>query len=313
VATIQSPGPGATFAVGETITLAGTGTDAQDGTLPASRLSWTVILHHDTHTHPFLGPVTGNDIPFTAPAPEDLLAATNSYLEIQLTATDFSGATHTVTRDLLPRKVDVTFETIPAGLTVSVNGTPLTGPQTVTSWEGWLLRATAPSSQASGPDVYVFSSWSTGAGNPARIITPAAPATYTATYQLSTDEGPQDFFTLSPCRLVDTRLATGPLGGPALVAQTTRTFDLHGACGIPGSARALALNVTVTGATQAGHLRLHSSDELVPSSSTVNFQAGQTRANNAVARLGNDGGLSIFCGMASGSVHVVLDVVGYFE
>ena len=87
------PGPrGATFAVGQTITLTGTGTDAQDGTLPASRLSWTVLLHHDTHVHPFLGPVAGNGIVFTAPAPEDLAAAATSYLEVRLTATDFSGA-----------------------------------------------------------------------------------------------------------------------------------------------------------------------------------------------------------------------------
>jgi len=76
------------------------------------------------------------------------------------------------------------------------------------------------------------------------------------TFQLSTAEGPQDFYTVAPCRLVDTRLGPGPLGGPALEAQTTRTFDLHGVCGVPASARAVALNVTVTGAAGAGHLRL---------------------------------------------------------
>src|SRR4029077_5779179 len=38
-------------------------------------LSWTILLHHSTHTHPFLGPVTGNGIPFTTPSPEDLAAA----------------------------------------------------------------------------------------------------------------------------------------------------------------------------------------------------------------------------------------------
>jgi glucose/arabinose dehydrogenase len=312
-AAIQSPGAGATFAVGETVTLTGTGTDAQDGSLPASRLSWTVLLHHDTHVHPFLGPVVGNNVAFTAPAPEDLLAATSSYLEVQLTATDFSGATDTVTRDLLPRKVDITFATSPPGLEVTVNGFSLTGPQTVTSWEAWLLQATAPSSQTSGGDLYVFSSWSSGPGNPARITTPSTPATYTATYQLSTVDGPRDYFTLAPCRLVDTRRPTGPRGGPALAAQTTRTFDLTGVCGVPSSARALALNVTVTGATGAGHLRLHSPDELLPATSTVNFVGGLTRANNAVARLGSGGQLSVFCAMAAGTAHVVLDVVGYFE
>ena len=313
VATIQSPAPGATFAVGQAVTLTGTGTDVQDGTLPASRLSWTVRLHHDTHVHPFLGPVTGNNVVFTAPAPEDLLAATNSYLEVQLAATDLSGATSAVTRDLLPRKVDVTFATTPPGLSLSVNGFSLTGPHTVTSWEGWRLQATAPSWHASGPVVLVFSSWSGGAANPIAIVTPTAPATYTATYQASSDVGPQGYFTVVPCRLVDTRNPAGPRGGPALAAGATRTFDLAAACAIPSTARVLALNVTVTGSTGAGNLRLHSPDELRPGTSTVNFAAGQTRANNAQVRLGSTSAVSVFCSMASGSAHLVLDVVGYLE
>jgi glucose/arabinose dehydrogenase len=313
VAAIQSPAPGATFAVGQTITLAGTGTDAQDGSLPASLLSWTVLLHHDTHVHPFLGPVAGNNLTLTGPAPEDLAAAATSYLEVQLTATDFSGATHTVTRDLLPRKVDVTFATAPAGLAVTVNGFSLTGPQTVTSWEGWVLQATAPPWQTSGPDTYVFSSWSSGASNPIAIPTPPAPTTLTATYQISTDVGPQGYFTVTPCRLVDTRLAAGPRGGPALAAGATRTFDVAGPCDIPATARILALNVTVTGPTTAGNLRLHSPDEMRPATSTINFGAGQTRAINAQVRLGSSGAVSAFCSMAVGTVHLVLDVVGYFE
>jgi glucose/arabinose dehydrogenase len=313
VAAIQSPAAGATFTVGQPVTLTGTGTDAQDGALPVSRLSWTVLLHHATHVHPFLGPVAGNGIVFTAPAPEDVAAAATSYLEVQLTATDFSGATGTVTRDLVPQKVDVTFATIPPGLTVSVNGFPVTGPQTVTSWQGWLLHAAAPSSQAMGADTYVFSSWSDGSGHLLVVTTPASPATYTATYQLSVDEGPQGYFTVTPCRLVDTRDPPGPRGGPALAAGETRTFALAGACGIPSTARALALNVTVTGATTAGHLRLYSPDEPRPSTSTVNFGGGQARGNDAQVRLGSTGGLAVFCSMASGTTHLVLDVVGYFE
>jgi len=312
VAAIQSPAPGAPFTVGQAVTLTGTGTDAQDGALPASRLSWTVLLHHDTHVHPFLGPVTGNGVVFTAPAPEDLAAAATSYLEVQLTATDFSGATHTVTRDLLPKKVDVTFATTPPGLSVSVNGFPLTGPQTVTSWQGWVLQALAPSWQASGPDTYVFSSWSGGSGNPLVITTPAVPATYTATYQLSVAQGPQDFFTLAPCRILDTRRADGLLGGPALVAGAERAFDVRGVCGIPAGARAIAVNVTVTGPTAPGNLRLWATGEL-PTSSTINFAAGSTRANNAVLRLGASGSFSVLYTTAWGSTHFIVDVTGYFE
>jgi glucose/arabinose dehydrogenase len=311
--TIQSPGAGATFGVGETITLTGQATDAQDGTVPAGRLSWTVILHHNTHTHPFLGPLTGNNLTFAGPAPEDLAAATNSYLEIQLTAIDLGGLTTTVTRDLQPAKVDLTFTTVPPGLALSVNGTPLTGPQTITSWRGYLLTATAPFWQTSGPATHVFSSWSPGTSNPLPITTPASPATYTATYELSGSSGPLDFYTVTPCRLVDTRNAGDPRGGPALVAAASRTFPLVNACGVPATARALAVNVTVVAPAAAGYLRLYSPDELQTLASTINFRASQTRSTNAVVGLGAAGDLSVYCGIAAGTAHFVLDVTGYFQ
>jgi hypothetical protein len=258
--------------------------------------------------------VNGNNITFTGPAPEDLAAAANSYLEVRLTATDLSGAFATVTRDLQPSKVDVTFATAPSGLTVDVNGTALTGPQTVVSWQNYVLNASAPYWQPSGPDVYVFSTWSSGAGgNPVAITTPASPATYTATYQLSTDVGPQSFFTLAPCRLVDTRLPSGALGGPALAAGATRTFNLWNACNIPVTAKAVAVNLTVVGPTVAGHLRLFPEGQLRPGTSAINFRAAQTRGTNAVIGLGTGGGLSVFCAMPSGTTHFVLDVAGYFE
>jgi hypothetical protein len=60
-------------------------------------------------------------------------------------------------------------------------------------------------------------------------------------------------------------------------------------------------------------MRVHSPDELRPGTSTVNSAAGQTRANNAQVRLGSTGALSVFCSMASGSAHIVLDLAGYFE
>jgi PKD repeat protein len=313
VASIQAPTVGATFAVGQSVTLTGSATDAQDGALPPSRLSWSVILHHDTHTHPFLGPISGNNVVFTAPAPEDVTAATNSYLEVQLTATDFSGATNTATRDLLPRKVDVTFASVPPGLGLTLNGLPLTAPQTVTSWEAWVLQAFAPAWQALGPDLYVFSSWSSGAGNQVALPTPAAAASFTATYQLSTISGAQGFFSLTPCRLLDTRNPNGPRGGPALSAGGTRNFTLTGVCNVPTTAKALAVNVTVTGPTAAGNLRLFAADQLQPLTSNLNFSVGQTRAANAIVRLGAAGDLSIFDGAASGTAHVILDVAGYFE
>jgi glucose/arabinose dehydrogenase/PKD repeat protein len=180
--TITSPAAGALFAVGQPVTLSGSAMDPEQGTLPASALSWTVIKHHATHTHPFLGPVTGNDITFTAPAPEDLLAATNSYLEIRLTATDANGASTTATRDFMPRKVNLTFATNPSGLAVTVNGQSFSGPSTITSWQSWSLNVSA-ATQVSGGRTFRFQSWSDGGAASHTIVTPAAPTTYTAKFK----------------------------------------------------------------------------------------------------------------------------------
>ena len=117
-----------------------------------------------------------------------------------------------------------------------------------------------------------------------------------------------DFHTIVPCRIVDTRLANGPLGGPALSSGAVRDFDLTGTCGVPNTARAVSVNVTVTGSTGAGYVRFAPSCSL-PVSSIISFNAGQTRANNAVVSLGSGGQLSL---TASGTVDAILDVAGYF-
>jgi glucose/arabinose dehydrogenase len=184
--TIDTPTASTLFGVGQTLTMHGTATDAQDGTLAASRLTWTVLKHHDTHTHPFLAPTTGNDIPITAPAPEDLLAATNSFLEIRLTATDSRGLSTTVTRNVQPHKVDLTLATSPSGLKVTVNGEQKTGPTTMVSWRNWALDVGAQSQVDSSGRSWTFSSWSDGGAASHQFTTPSTATTLTATFTQST-------------------------------------------------------------------------------------------------------------------------------
>lgn len=120
---------------------------------------------------------------------------------------------------------------------------------------------------------------------------------------------PLDFHTLPPCRLVDTRIQGGPLQpGP------DRFFSLTGACGVPGDAKALALNVTVLQSAAAGHLRLYPGQGPLPTASTISFSAGLTRANNTIMALANDGTGTIKVHLDSaGLAHLVLDVNGYFK
>jgi hypothetical protein len=121
------------------------------------------------------------------------------------------------------------------------------------------------------------------------------------------------FYTVTPCRLVDTRETAGPAGGPPLASGQARILSLAGRCGVPPTARSVALNVTVTGSTSGGHVTLFPGSLRLPLASTINYRAGQTRANNALIRLDSFGKIAAFSGQPSGTVHLILDVAGYFE
>jgi len=122
------------------------------------------------------------------------------------------------------------------------------------------------------------------------------------------------YYTVTPCRAVDTRGPAGPTGGPALQSNQTRSFPLAGLCGIPSTAKALAANITVTGPATAGYLTLYAADQQPGGTSTINFPAGTTRANNAILRLSGEGSGSIdVLAALSGTAHVIVDVTGYFQ
>jgi glucose/arabinose dehydrogenase len=179
---IELPMLGSRFRVGQTITLRGSAVDPEDGTLPAGALQWTVTLRHNTHTHPFLGPVSGNDITFRAPAPEDLAAATTTDLRIRLTAADSRGLRASVSQTLRPRTVDLRFETAPPGLKLKADVFLFTAPRTLVSWEGYRFRVNAPTQTDGSGQRWTFSSWSDGKTAVHDITTPSSATTYRATF-----------------------------------------------------------------------------------------------------------------------------------
>ena len=103
---ISSPKEGATFNTGDTIEFLGTGTDLEDGALPASAFSWSVrLLHHPEtdplhHFHPFLGPIKGVESG-SYQIPEEI-HDDDVWFRIYLTVTDSDGLTHESTRDIYP-------------------------------------------------------------------------------------------------------------------------------------------------------------------------------------------------------------------
>ncbi|MDP9778045.1 glucose/arabinose dehydrogenase [Nakamurella flavida] len=181
---ILAPASGDLFTTGTSYPLRGEATDAQDGVMPASALRWTVIRHHDTHTHPYLGPLTGNALSLLGPEPEDLSATRNSWLEVQLAATDAQGATTTVSREFRPRLVPVTVATEPAGRRVLVNAETVTGGTTITSWAGFGLRVSVPAQTDTAGRSYGLDGWSDGGANAHTVTTPAAATTLTAALSL---------------------------------------------------------------------------------------------------------------------------------
>ncbi len=120
------------------------------------------------------------------------------------------------------------------------------------------------------------------------------------------------FHALTPCRVFDTRNATGPYGGPAISAGSSRSFVIRGRCGVPATAKSIAGNFTVTSPTAAGSLRVVPGGSGPTGTTTVSFKAGQTRANNVSGGLGANGDLLVD-GLGSGSAQVIFDVVGWFE
>jgi hypothetical protein len=116
------------------------------------------------------------------------------------------------------------------------------------------------------------------------------------------------FFTLDPCRLLDTRIVGG-----ALPSETTTTIVASNYCGIPPTASALSLNVTVVDPEGAGHLTLFPAGTPLPPTSTLNYRAGRTRANNAILSLSPPGYFDMRSFQPQGTTHVVIDVNGYFQ
>jgi hypothetical protein len=117
------------------------------------------------------------------------------------------------------------------------------------------------------------------------------------------------FFGVTPCRGVDTRLASGPLGGPALARGQQRDFDLSTSqCGISAAAQGLSLNATVVPAGSLGFLSLWAKGGSQPLVSTLNALDGSIVSNGALLRATN-GAISAF---VTDPADVIFDINGYF-
>jgi hypothetical protein len=119
-----------------------------------------------------------------------------------------------------------------------------------------------------------------------------------------------EFYALAPCRIADTRLATGDLGGPQLAASQTRTFPvLESPCNIPSSAQAYSLNMTAVPASHLAYLTDWPTGQTQAYVSTLNAWPGVVTANASLVPAGTSGSINVF---GSDNTDLVIDTNGYF-
>jgi len=124
------------------------------------------------------------------------------------------------------------------------------------------------------------------------------------------DESALAFYPATPCRVADTRLAVGSFGGPPLAAAETRNWTIpSSACGIPPSAKAYSLNLTVVPPGPLIYLSTWPAGQPQPLVSTLNAIDGRVVANAAIVPAGDNGAISVF---VSDPSDVIVDINGYF-
>ena len=208
VPTITLPATTLRYTVGDTLTFAGGATDAEDGTLAASKLTWSLSIVHandidpgNTHEHLVTSYVGVRSGSFVAPDHE-----APSWLVLRLTATDSGGLSATTSLRVDPRTVTLAFTTTPAGLKISVNGTEYAGPFSTTVNAGSANSLAVATSQTLVGTSYAFANWSQGGAAAQTLKAPAADATYTAVF---TTAAPPTGIPVVPTNLAATVL-TGP-------------------------------------------------------------------------------------------------------
>ena len=182
-ATILAPTDGALFRAGDVISFSGDATDPDDGTLPASAYTWTIDFLHDGHVHPGASQTGIKSGTFTIPTSGHDFSGNTRY-RITLTVTDSNGLSDTRSVLIYPRKVNLSFSTAPAGLTLYLDGIAKTTPFVYDTLIGFSHTVEARN-QASGGTSYTFGSWSDGGAQTHTIVVPAADQSYVATFQAS--------------------------------------------------------------------------------------------------------------------------------
>ncbi len=192
---------------------------------------------------------------------------------------------------------------VPAGylgyLTTWPTGQPRPPVSTLNSWQGKIVANAAIVPAGTNESISVFVT------NPTNVI-----LDINGYFGLPGSANALSLYTVTPCRVADTRAAGGPFGGPVMGAGSTRQFLIPAsACGIPATAAGYSLNVTVVPAGPLFYLTVWPAGVSQPVVSTLNSFDGSVVANAAVVPAGTGGAINVF---VTNQTHVILDINGYF-
>ena len=289
-----------TWTVGQTVSYSATAVD-NEGTLPASAYSWTLILRHcdregdaACHTHQLQDLPNGMSGTLVTPD-HDYYA----FLQLTLTVTDSLGLSTSQTVDLKPRISNVTVQTDPPGITVSAGGRAGVSALTVPFLQGGVLQMIAPRVATVDGVAYTFVGWADSPREPniRTTTTPAQNTTYTARYVAAR------LTSVDPVRLLDTRTGHGAPQG-RLAAGGSLRLQVTGAGGAPAGTSAAVLNLTAVDAVADGYVTAYPCGA-IPTVSNLNVRAGDTAANLVTVPLDAQGGV---CFAAQNATDLVVDL-----
>jgi glucose/arabinose dehydrogenase len=281
---ITAPTNGASYSGGDVVSFAGSATDPEDGMLAANRLEWEIVFHHDTHTHPFRAPFTGVTSG-TFEIPRLGHSDTNVWYRIYLRATDSQGLRSETSVEIFPNVVNMTVQTNPPGLQITLDGQPRTAPYSFDAVVGNIQVLGAPSPQILSGTPYAFANWSQGGTQTQDVTIPASNTTYTANFA---QQGGSLVGTVAlagrssgtPVMSVQLAVTITPSGGTA--TTTTVTTDQSGGFTLinllPGS---YSIRVKAP-----GYLSSSQPVTVTSGSASVNFgtlRAGDVNGDNVVS------------------------------
>ena len=284
---IATPTAGTTWQVDQSIGFSGSADDGEGNALPASALTWSMVMHHcgsptDCHEHAV---ESWPDV-----ASGTLVAPDHEYpshIELVLTATDPQGLTVQTSRNLNPRTVGLTFTSTPAGADLSVGSHTAAAPFTQTAIVGSRIEISAPDQEIGGSDLE-FAAWSDGGAETHEIVVPATARTYAASFAGGpVYSGAPDYEGYEGVTLSAAAGAVDPDGGPVTHSATglpsglsidTATGRIQGSRGSTGSGR---FSVTVEATDDEGDstqrditITIH---DAVFSARRASFEAGTHR------------------------------------